>query len=1268
MRLNSRAISALLFLNAIGLSAQQWVAPVESTLSSQKVTAIAETTDGYIWFGTPHGLNRYNGLSYTVFYQGDTLALSNDRIWSLCPDSGNRLWVGTESGINLIQDSKVTRRDKATFNVISTIENLDSRSLIYGCISGISIYDKATGESHLVTSEIQYPTHILVREDGRIIATGKGSSTDYYVMDEDFRIVLKGNLGDAKQCNGIAQASDGSIFFATEKGLFVFSSDFKPIKGWNEKLAEACGKQDPKVIFITEDKFDNNLVIGTANGEIYCITNSGEMYQGWYNISLNGTNDARCLITQDNIWISTDKSPLMQDIRKSDIRIIEIKELAANDRVSRLEYYSDNLLLVFTYRKVYLLNTDTGIYRDVTPDEAEKKNLWISKRLCDSRGDVWIVSNYSSITQFRLVDNKLKSVKEWRIKSICPGIWENKDGSISYLDDNHIYTISEGVRTEHPLNRGDSGQWRVFTAGKEGHQYFITGNRIFLYTQDRLLSELPIEAEAITDLDEDPSGNIWIGSLGFGVLRYDPKTGDSYSYGTADGLPDNTIRAVTANDNGVWVSTNYSITHISNEGNVSPVLFNHEGPMEYSLAAATSGGSTDAVFGGKHEIVLIHPSSKIPNEPVKVVLDAILVNNSNYPDFGKEITLKHTQNLLMFYYSVKDFIIGNQLNFAYKLEGHDSRWVMAGAGLKAFYSNLDSGKYRLMVKVQTPDGKWQNPQEIISVRIKPAWYMSLPAKITYLLLGALLLWVLLGLIRRNRIIKEQAERSEMEKAMGERMNKDKTDFFMNISHEYRTPLSLIYGPAHELARSDSLNEHDSHLVRLIERNTEKMMTLTEQVINFDRFSRSTDHLAILKTDLVSDLSEIISNFEYIISRKNLDVRLSHNEDGFPGTWCDKDKIEKIFFNLLSNAIKYTPDGGSVHVDLSRINSRNARSLYTLPDNGYDGDYAEISVMDTGIGIEQKEMDRIFERYRRLGVKVGDKVPEGLGIGLNHVLYLIELHRGAINVKSNYPKGVIFSFIIPIEKKAYDGEEIWHEVPTDSSGKITRIVPSVESDKEKTMMIVEDNDEMRSYLNDLFCGIYNVVLANDGEEAMKFIKISAPDMVVSDVMMPYKDGFQLCREIKESKEFCHLPVILLTAKSGTENMVEGLGSGADGYIQKPFDPQHLLALSKSILDNRARIQSILGSSTSGNLGNVLPELEIYEEEMGMSRSSLFSKVKSLTGQSPQEFLINYRLNKAKDLLKTRKYNISEVGYLVGFSTLNGFSRAFKNKFGVPPSSF
>ena len=1257
------------------------------------LTSLAQGTDGFLWVGTRRGLNRFNGSVYKVFYQGDSTALTSDRIFSLCPDTDGRLWVGTEAGINLIQDSKVIRRSFPKFNPVTTILNYDHDHLLYGGQLGICLYDKETGESSTVYDAPQffYSQALLKTPDGNVVVAGRSNRPVIAILDKNFEPVREIVVTASGNINGLALGPDGTLFVATDRGLKAWSPEGLPLPEWGRRLEEATGSVEPIIAFLSVDPRTGHPIAGVSDHGIYDISlEDRQIQQNWFEFSLSGVRKAYCLLNQEAIWLATDQSGLVHRSRNSSTTLVRLLNLPPQDAVSHLISWQEGMALVQTQKKLLLMNTATGVTRDITPvffsPEKNINQAWI-----DRQGYLWTIHNFETLYKFRIGTDRLQALSSWPLTGVR-SLWENEDGSMSFIQEGRIHTIRDGVQTSRPISR--TGEyWRVMPTWT-GKTFFLDRDKVYQYTKDGLFLDIPVPLSAPNSLTEDMLGRLWIGTSNSGLVCFDPLGQTTTEITTKDGLPDNAIRAILPSEYGVWVSMRNEIAFIGNDlADIIRYKPDEGEAIDFVNNAALRLPGGDVLFGANEHVIILHPARIAQSEKVSASLDALLVNNQPMEIPESKLELDHRQNLVVFYYSAMDFDHGNQLSYEHKLVGHDKQWVKAGHSLRAFYSNLDPGKYRFLVKVQTPDGVWQEEKELLSIRIHPAPWLSWPAKLGYTLLGLTLLILTIIQARRLQRNKERAERAEMEKILGEQMSRDKTDFFMNISHEYRTPLSLIYGPARDLARNNSLDAHDRHLVRLIERNAEKMMTLTEQVVNFDKFSRSTDRLAVIQTDLGAKLARIVENFDYVREQRSLDIR-TDLPDNF-NVWCDRDKIEKIFFNLLSNAVKYTPDGGSIDVRLASVPSADVRGRYDLSESEYEGNYAEVTVSDSGIGIDQEKIDRIFRRYERLGQKVGDKVPEGLGLGLNHVLYQIGLHRGAISVRPNTPSGTTFSFVIPAEKEAYSGTDIWREVPVEASGKISEAVPMVNTGKGQSLLIVEDNDEMRSYLHELFHEQYNVMLASDGDEALRFIQISAPDIVISDIMMPYKDGLQLCRELKENPEYCHLPVVLLTAKTEATERLEGLGAGADAYLGKPFDPAYLQALVRNLLDNRQRVQNTLGDKTAEQLGAVLPELpvgshdkafleklyglveeHIPEEDfnvsslagmMGVSRSGLFSKVKALTGQSPQEFLTGYRLARARELLLTHEYNISEVAYKVGFSTLNGLSRAFKNKYGVPPSA-
>lgn len=513
-------------------------------------------------------------------------------------------------------------------------------------------------------------------------------------------------------------------------------------------------------------------------------------------------------------------------------------------------------------------------------------------------------------------------------------------------------------------------------------------------------------------------------------------------------------------------------------------------------------------------------------------------------------------------------------------------------------------------------------------------------------------------------------------------------FVANISHELRTPLTLISAPLKELIEHNEMNAHDRELLSVMQRSVVRLNHLAEQILDTSNHEHDDRVLRIAVGDIGAFVETIATNFRFYAHERGVRLTFDKQTDGRQG-FFDREKIEKIVSNLMTNAVKYTPEGGEIIVRV-------------MADEGS----AEVIVKDTGIGVNDSKQRQMFSRFNRLDVSIISPQAKGFGVGLHYAQCLAFLHRGRIVYSPNVPKGSCFTLTIPYTQSAYDDNDVMAEGTDATADVATPQTPQPGDDgveHENTVMLVEDDYEMRSYVSMLLSEDYNVITACDGEEAMEKLKIRVPDIVVSDVVMHRMDGFQLCSQIKASSDYGFVPVLLLTAKSDLANRRHGADCGADAYIGKPFDPYYLKSVVASIIENRRRIQQLILNMTPATMaqeqhtdepaGIAEPimsdrdreflqslhslldthladsdlNVNVIAQQMGVSYSSLYARVKDLTGQTPQNFVSTYRMNIAMELLRTHNYTVSEVCYKVGASSQSNFSRSFKKQFGVSPSS-
>lgn len=1241
----------LAFLPLVAGAQPSGVLPSYAQMSDPHVTALVKDGSGNLWIGTEFGLNRYNGSTYKYYFHTDSTSLHDDSIRALLADTDNRLWVGTNSGVDLLRDGRVVASAFAPIGRVYSLFDAGDH-LIYATRGAIGELNKEGGQARIVYHiDAFHYNHVDRTKDGYIWIRHL-TRNRYTILDSRYTLVRELDV-PAQSIRNLSH-TEGIVFLSSSEGLLCYRENGEPLPSAVPGLSFVD-------FFVPEGA---GAFIGLSGKGIF-YWDGVNLIREWSQETLETGPYAPLLLTEDNLWLSPGGKGLQNYYRHTEDHSFPIPSDLSPDQLNKIYADGNDGFLLLTNRVLYRMSLRDKSYQRCHLDALDT-DCRIGVSIRDRRGNLWLLYNQRELRCYHRDGLRFSMLASYEAGP-SSGLWEDASGNVNLLLEDEVLQVRQDFSHRTVLVNGHPDFWFSVTT-ISGKHFFLSDDAVWTVNDKLHFTRLELGIHAPSTVCEDKDGTLWIGSLRDGLFHYHPSDGSLQAVEIGKGLVDKCIRSmVLATDGSVWMSRRTDVLRLLPEdGRVA--IYSREA-LRYLTNIASALPDGRVVFGTTEKLAVFQPGLEKDDTPLPLAMDGILVNGSPVGDGPLE--LNYRQRQISFFYSARNFNPDILPVYAYQLEGYDPDWIFAGQNMRAGYSGLLPGRYTFRVRVQLPSGAWSPDHLAYSFQVKPAPWLSWWAIPLYIILGVGIIVFLQRLFARRRLDKENLDLAQQEKLLTEQMAQERTNFFTNVSHEFRTPLALIYGPVKELAASASLDEKDRKLVSIVQRNSERMVRLTDQLLQFNRSAESRDTLSVLRIDLSHILRKMVENFEYLFRQKSLRVHLDVPE--VLEVYCDREKVEKIFFNLLSNAVKYTPDYGSVEIKAS-----------------LEGGDAVISVADTGIGIAPEKMNRIFNRFERLGEKVGDGLPTGFGVGLHFAQHLATLHKGAITVARNEPLGSVFVLRFPAGKDAYADVPVWDESSEESEKVLeTEPVASVSSDREQ-IMVVEDNVDMREYIRSLLADRYDVVLAGDGEEAWRCIRISAPDLVLSDVMMPYKDGYTLCKELKNDAEYCHLPVVLLTAKTDMENQIHGLELGADAYIAKPFDPAFLVASVDNLLNNRRRMQHLLSQSPAAveeapvsardkaflekmyalieeHLGDEEFNVTTLSLELGMSRTSLFSKLKGLLGQSPQGFLMNYRLNRAMDLLKTGDLNVSEVAYKVGFSTLTGFSRSFKNKFGIPPSS-
>jgi len=1306
---------------------------ISNNISNQQITSFAEDAFGHIWISTIRGLNKYSIHEYHQYFNSnDTFSISDNRIQSLYKDSHNRLWIATVNGISLYNDRDCFDRipiEGSSPNAINLFENNDGR-LFLNMNVHICAFNPEKKRFEVVIDDLEKNNFIARCHIDK-------SNNLWVVTPNDIRCYnsttcqLKQQIKPFRYITFSYLDSNGNLWLASYNQIRIIntrSGQYTTVpavisnhKRLSNTIITKMHPYNNSSLLINTQK-DGLFLYNYISGTIVHQSESGFPFEAPnFEITTFFTD------SQKNLWIgSYDQSFVVKYF---------YKERFNNDNFLRLKFenksvlsvtpdHNNNLWIATRSDGLFVYKTNKQLFRIDTdrlfPENKAAFQHKIKRVFVDSDNTLWLVCDWM-LLHCTFDGEKLTTINFFGFQYGIISITQDHQGNIwlGGMNEN-IYVLRKG-----------SGQFKSIPLyGKEFNFTSaittLSSGNILAASFDKELQLIDPITEEPTPVDikskikrskfipsvlyEDSNGDIWIGTITNGLFCYSPKNNRIESY---EGMSCSDVSSITEDAQGnLWVGTLYGLSKFDRTTKHFINYYETDGigGNQFNEQSVCRLSDNSLLFGGTHGITSFNPIDVPYNRTIPLLFENLMIHNQiekpsksksidKHLAYNPKIRLKYYQNSFTISFAALDYCEFERVRYFYKLEGFDKIWIDAHNNREAYYSNLPAGKYTFKVKITNYDTTITEAENEIVVKIATAPWFSWPAIILYLIVFELILTLLIRTQRRIKANKEMAIKAELEKEQEQRVNKMNMSFFANMSHEFRTPLTLISGPIATLCNDESIKGEKKQLLYIVQRSVNRMLRLINQLMDFNKLENDTLKLKVMPVDIIGELNRPIDIFRLNAKEKGIELNTFGLEDNFI-MWLDSDKLEKITANLLSNALKFSSPGGKIDISFDVITREDAMELFPLNSNDRDEQYAKVSIADTGKGIPEDKLEKIFERYFQLNNQTKEFYNWGTGIGLYYSRCLTELHHGHIKAENRAQGGAVFSFILPVSESSYSEEERRPEngdqqsrYPSQKLNKFDFPENDRKTDQKYKLMIIDDDSEVAHYLKTLLVPHYNVVYKFDADTAYKSIKEVEPDLILCDVVMPGTDGFTFCRQVKENLSFCHIPVILLTAKATVESQVEGLDTGADAYVTKPFDPSYLLALINSQLKNREKVRSLLGSTTKtetieenilsphdttfmtnlyrlmeNELSNTELNITRMTEVLKISRTKFYYKVKGLTGENPNVFFKTYKLNRAAELLLEGEHNISEIADMTGFSTLSHFSVSFKKQFGVSPSDY
>jgi signal transduction histidine kinase/ligand-binding sensor domain-containing protein/CheY-like chemotaxis protein/AraC-like DNA-binding protein len=1303
---------------------------IDQGLSNNVVLTIYQDYKGFMWFGTYDGLNRYDGYGFKIFRNviGDTTSLNNNTIYTIEGDKENNIWVGGLKGACVYDPvkSNFTQLKYNTFNNSKWQYVQDNVHTIKATAAGYMLIGSQQNGLLVFTNKrlagIQIPFQQNANYDVTAIEPDAKHNTIWVFIQQvglcrynHTNKTLQLVSHALKQANCLKADKQGNLWLGNETGLYYFNTSTRRFSDnylpWRSKIVNLyIDKQDvlwigsdgngllqlppgvaqaapfvtttgrslvnSNAVYAIYEDADGRKWIGTLRGGINMIeSHTSSFTHITYNPPGNDNQVNNFILSfcedeKNNLWIGTDGAGLRYWNRKQNAFTQYTSNSAGKNSISSnfitsiVKDFNNEIWVSTWLGAINRFNKTTGAftrYDCYNPITREKENnVWLlyqdgEKRLWASatnEGSLYLFNRQNN--QFELFDNNITNLQ-------C--IAEDRQGGFWGGNYSTLFHIDRNNKKHHTYNIG--------------------------YT--------------LRCIHEDAKHNFWIGTQEGGLLLFNRTTGKYKRYTTADGLPSNSILRLLEDASGnLWLSTYNGLCRFNPQTKSCRNFSQSDGLQsnQFSFNAGLAISSGEFLFGGIKGFNIFYPDSVQDNKQQPAIfLSGLKINNS--PAEGNDqyitdrtldridqVTIPFDRAVVSLDFLALEYNGADKINYAYFLHGWDKDWNYVNRIRTANYSRLQEGKYQFRVKIMNPDGTWGNETQLLNIIVLPPWYRTWWAYLLYFVSFAGVIYVYIRYTRTQERLRYEIKLAHIENEKEKELMERKMTFFTNVSHEFRTPLSLIINPLKEALSTDPRND-----LKVAWRNARRLLSLVDQLLLFRKADNGSDTCKIAAVDIIHLCDEVYQCFIHQAKRKNIDYRFTTATPSLT-IYADYEKIEIALFNLLSNAFKFTPENGSIIFNVLETNNT-----------------VILDIRDTGCGIDAADSLRIFEKFQQAG---HGKRQSGFGIGLFLVKQFIESHRGSVTCTSQLNQGTTFTITLfkgtghlPAHFDLVSGDvdeknNLLQELAAGVEQQAEESIPApLKQDgkqaeevvtQKRSILLIDDNKEITQYLQQIFGASYLVYAADNGDDGYKLALQHVPDLVISDINMQGMDGIELCAKLKQSDLLGHIPVILLTASAATDMKLKGIEGGADDYITKPFDKTLLQAKVETILRNRNLLQrfffdSITLKETTTRVPAEYQEflrkciavieqnidtedftIKKFSKAMGMSHPALYNKVKSISGQSLNAFIRSIRLRRAAVLMLTENMNIRQAAFQVGINDVRYFREQFVKVFHMTPSEY